>query len=148
MMPARAPQPRPRKKTFDQARADRDRSSAPFHHRNLVAAVHHLRNIDIFQVLGEALVQNFQAIDLPFDAIEQGETLAQVERLGFPFLDVRLQILHLFTDGFAARLESFHGIRAKQVDQFFLLNNFVVQFDDLGMLGLQVTRQRVALRLQ
>ena len=89
-----------------------------FHDGDLIAAIHALRNVNFLEVVREAIVKRFQALGFSLDAIELREPLAQIERFGFPFLDVALQVLHLFADGFAAGLEFLHGVlhdRARSV---------------------------------
>ena len=47
-----------------------------FHDGDLVAAVDHLRDIDVLQVLGEAIVKRLETIDFAFEPVEFGEALA------------------------------------------------------------------------
>src|SRR3954468_61547 len=73
---------------LDQTRANRNRSCRRFHDRDLVGAVHDLRDVHFLEVVSQAIVKSLQPIDLALYAIEQGEPLAQIERLGFPLLDI------------------------------------------------------------
>ena len=72
---------------------------------------------------------------MPFDAVELRELLAEIERLLLPFLDIRLKVLHLFADGFAAGIEFLDRVLPVKVDQLFLLIDLVIQLDDLRMLA-------------
>jgi len=87
------------------------------------------------QIVSQTVIEGLEPIDLAFDAIELGEALTQIERLGFPFLDVGLEVFHLLADGFAAGFQFLHRVLTKNLDEFFFLIDFVVEFDDLGMLG-------------
>ena len=145
-MPASAPQTETDEQALEQAGADGHRWTRHFHDGDLIAAIHDLRDVDFLEIIRQAIVKGFQPIDFALDAIELREPLAQIERFGFPFLDVALQVLHLFADGFAAGLEFLDGVLPVKLDQVFLLGDFIVQLDDLRMLGPQVLGEGVALR--
>ena len=110
-MPASAPQTETDEQTLEQAGAHGDRRTRHFHDGNLIAAIDALRNVHFLEIVRQAIVKRFQPIDFSLNAIELREPLTQIERLGLPFLDVALQVLHLFADGLAAGLEFFHGVR-------------------------------------
>ena len=76
------------------------------------------------------------------------ESLAQIEGLGFPFLDVAGQIFHLFTDRITARLKFLNRIGAEKLDEFLLLHDFIVELQDLGVPWTQVFRERFALSFE
>src|SRR5689334_12019823 len=63
-------------KTFDQARPNRDRPRRAFHDSNDIAGIDHLRDIDVFQAIGEMIIKGLLAIDLVLNAIELGQALA------------------------------------------------------------------------
>ena len=121
---------------------------AILHDRNLVVAVDHLRDVDVLQVVGQPIVKRFQTIDLAFNAIELGEALAEIERLGFPLLDVGLEVFHLLADGFPARVEFLDRVAAEKLDQLLLLRDLVVQLENLRMFRAKILGQRVALGLE
>jgi hypothetical protein len=104
-----------------------------------------LRDIDVFQIAGQAIVKSFEAIYLAFDPIELGKTLAEIKRFAFPFLDVALEVFHLLTDRFATRFQSLEGVSAEKLDQFVLFGDFVVELEDFGMAWSQVLGQGVTL---
>ena len=69
------------------------------------AAIDYLGNVDFLEIVRQAIVECLQSIDLALEAIELREPLAQIERLRFPFLDIRLQVFHLLADGVSTRGE-------------------------------------------
>ena len=103
-----------------------------FHDGNLIAAIDALRDVHFLEIVRQAIVKRLEPIDLALNAIELREPLAQIERLGLPFLDVALQVLHLFADGLAARLELFHGVLPVELDQIFC---FVISSLSLMIFG-------------
>ena len=116
-MPASAPQTKTDEKALKQSGTHGHRWTRHFHDGNLVAAIDALRDVNFLEIVRQAIVMRFQPIDFSFNAIELREPLAQIERLGLPFLDIALQVFHLFADGLAAGLEFFHGILPVKLDQ-------------------------------
>ncbi len=107
-----------------------------------------MRDIDILQVVGQAIVESLLAVDFTFQAIELRELLAEIECLLLPFLDVRLEILHLFADRLAPSVKLFDRVVPVEADQFFLLIDLVIQPDDFRMPRAQILGECVALRLE
>ena len=70
-------------------------------------------DIHFLEVIREPLVKRFEAVRPALDAIELREPLGQIERLGVPFLDAAQEILHLFADGFSARLQLLDRVLAE-----------------------------------
>ena len=78
------PQPRPMSRLLIRPGRTEIGARGHFHDGNLISAVDHLRNVDFFEVVSQAIVKRFQAIDLAFDAVELGQPLTQIERFGSP----------------------------------------------------------------
>ena len=51
----------PDEQTLEQSRTDRNRRARRFHDRNLIAAVHDLRDVDFLQVVRQAIVKRLSA---------------------------------------------------------------------------------------
>ena len=112
-MPAKAPHPNPINRPLSKPGRTETGGDAISMIETWSAPSTTCETSDFFQIVRQAVIQSFQAIDFAFDAIELREALAQIERFGFPFLDVGLQVFHLFADGFAARGQFLDGILAK-----------------------------------
>ena len=127
---------------------NRHRHRGHFHDRNLIAAIDALRDVDLLQIVRQAIVKRFQAIDLALHAIELRQTLAEIERLRFPFLDVGLQIFHLLADGFPAGIEFFDRVARKSLIRFscFVISSFSLMI--FGCFGRRSFDKSVALRLE
>ena len=82
----------------------------------MVLATGDLGNINVLEVVGKAIVERFETVDFTFNSVELGESLAEIQRFGFPFLNIGLKIFHLLADGFASGLEFFESIRAEELD--------------------------------
>ena len=121
-------------------------SGGRFHDGDLIAAIDHLGDADFLEIVREAIVERLEPIDFAFEAIELGEALREIERFRFPFLDVRLEVFHLLSDGIAAGGELLDRVGAEELDQVFLLRDVVVQLDDLRMPRAQILRARCRVR--
>ena len=85
-----------------------------------------MRDVHFLKIVRQAIIKRLQSIDLSLNSIELRQPLTQVERLVFPFLNVALQVFHLFADGFPAGLEFFHGVLPIKFDQVLGLRDFIV----------------------
>ncbi len=114
----------------------------------MIFATGNLGNVDVLEVIGEAIVERFEAINFALNSIELREALAEIQRFGFPFFNVGLKIFHLLADGLASRLQFFEGVGAEKLNQLALLRNFIVELDDLRVIRPQIFSEGVALGLE